>query len=111
MATNKAKLSIHLAQPQSQRRGPNPQPAAEPMPVQAHVYRTVADLNSGFEKLMQDFRKLRKVPYFHPERLTALHNCLCRLRAEANQEFIMALSERETANTGHFDQLRRQQTF
>lgn len=105
MATNKANRSIHLAQPE--RLSPNSQPAAEPMPVQAHVYRTVAELNTGFEKVIQDLRKLRKVPFFHPERLAAMHNRLCGLRAEANQEFIMALGERETANTGHFDQLRQ----
>jgi hypothetical protein len=81
MATNKAKRSIHLAQHQ-------PQPAAEALPVQAHVYRAVADLNSGFEKVIQDLRKLRKVPFFHSERLATMHNRLCGLRAEANQEFI-----------------------
>jgi hypothetical protein len=72
MATNKTKRSIHLAQPQPQRRSPNPQPAAEPMPVQAHVYHSIAELNGGLEKVIRDLKKLKKVPFFHPERLTTI---------------------------------------
>ena len=106
MATNKAKRSIHLAQPQ-----PHSQSATEPMPVQAHVYQAIAELNGGLEKVIRDFKKLQKVPFFHSERLVSIHHLLCKLRAEANQEFMMALNQRETANTGHFDRLRRQQTL
>jgi hypothetical protein len=102
MATNKAKRPVPLAQPQ--RRSPNPKPA-ELMPVKAHVYRAIAELNDGFEKIVRDLQTLERVSFFSSDHVTAMHDLICRVRAQANRDFIMAIHDREIANAGHFDRL------
>jgi hypothetical protein len=102
MATTKVKRPISLAQPQ--RRSPNNEPA-ELMPVKAHVYRAIAELNEGFEKVARDLQTLGRVSFFGPDRVIAMHDLICRIRARANRHFIMAVHERELANAGHFDRL------
>jgi hypothetical protein len=104
MATNKAKRSIHLAQPT--RPSSNPEPAAELMPVRAHVYRTIAELNLGFEKTLQELKVLQRISIFRSERLTAMHDLVCGIRAQANREFLGVLSQREMANADHFEGIR-----
>jgi hypothetical protein len=34
-----------------------------------------------------------------------MHDLICRVRAEANRDFAMALHDREKANAGHFEHL------
>ena len=102
MAGNKTKRPVLLAQPQ--RRSPNPQPA-ELMPVKAHAYRAIAELNGGFEKVIQDLQTLGRISFFNPGSVTAMHNLICRIRAQANRQFTMTLHDRELANVGHFGQL------
>ena len=102
MATSKAKRPVPLAQPQ--RRSPNPEPA-ELMPVKAHVYRAIAELNDGFEKVVRDLQTLERVSFFSSDQVTAMHDLICRVRAQANRDFIMAIHDREIANAGHFDRL------
>jgi hypothetical protein len=108
MATNKATRSIHLAQPQPQhpRRSPNRlSPNNEPPelnPVKAHVYHDIAELNAGLEKAIQHLQTLRSNHLFRTCGLTAMHQLLRGLRARANRRLMTALSERETANAGHF---------
>ena len=98
MATNKAKRSIHLAQPQ-------PKPT-DLMPVKAHAYRSLAEMNNGLEQGIQGLETLLKINYFSTsESLHGLHNLLSRLRAQANREIMAALTHRETANAHHFQQL------
>lgn len=114
MAVNKAKRSIHVAQPERRSSNPNcnfssnlsPQPAAELMPVKAHMYRALAELNGGFEKVVQDLNNLHRISFFRSERLEAMQETVCELRAQANREFLDILSRREAANTGHFERLR-----
>jgi len=102
MAISKSKRTIPLAQPQ--RRSPNPEPA-ELMPVKAHVYRAIAELNDGFEKVARDLQTLGRVTFLGSERVTAIHDVICRIRAQANRDFMMAIHDREIANAGHFDRL------
>ncbi|MBZ5524830.1 MAG: hypothetical protein LAP21_21545 [Acidobacteriia bacterium] len=102
MAINKAKRSIPSAQPE--RRSPNPRPV-ELMPVKAHVYRAIAELNGGFEKVIQDLKTLEQISFLRSGRVTAMHDLLCRVRAQANRDFAMTLHDRELANAGHFDRL------
>jgi hypothetical protein len=102
MATHKAKRLVSLAQPQRRRSNPEP---AELMPVKAHVYLAIAELNGGFEKVVQDLQTLERISYFRSNRVTAMHDLICRVRAQANRDFIMALTDRETANADHFDRL------
>jgi hypothetical protein len=104
MAVNKAKRSIHLAQPQPVRRRLHPQPV-KPMPVKAHVYRAMAEMNSGLEQAIHGMRVLQNITYLPARDLSSMHNLLSRVRAQANRQLIAALSERETANAGHFQQL------
>jgi hypothetical protein len=102
MARNKAKRPVLLAQPQ--RRSPNPEPA-ELMPVKAHVYRAIAELNGGFEKVIHDLQILGRISFFNPAGVAAMHNLICRIRAQANRQFTTVLHDREIANAAHFDLL------
>src|SRR6266850_1202029 len=102
MAVNKAKRPLPMAQPQ--RRNSNSQPV-ELMPVKAHVYRAMAELNTTFEKLIQDLKALGQISFFHPERITAMSDLICRARAQANRDCLMAMHDRETVNTSYFDLL------
>ena len=102
MASNKAKRPVLLAQPK--RRSPNPEPT-ELMPVKARVYRAIAELNGGFEKVIQDLQTLGSINFFRSDNVTAMHDLICRIRAQANRELMAVLNDRETANHGHFDQL------
>jgi hypothetical protein len=107
MATNKAKRSIHLAQPQpkTQRSTANPEPT-DLMPVKAHTYRTMAEMNYGLEQAIQGLQVLRRTSFFSAdESLMGLHNRLSRIRAQTNRELMAVLAEREMANDRHFRQL------
>ena len=102
MAVNKAKRSIHLAQPERRSNHPSP---AELMPVKTHVYRAIAELNQGFEKVLNDLNTLGKISFFRSGAVSSVHRTLARLRAELNQEFTITLHGRETANAGYFERL------
>jgi hypothetical protein len=71
------------------------------MPVKAHVYRSVAQLNAGFETVILEFGNLKQISYFRSHPLTAMYHQLLRIRAQANREFISVLSAREAANANH----------
>jgi hypothetical protein len=98
----KVKRSIPSAQPE--RHSLNPRPV-ELMPVKAHVYRAIAELNTGFEKVIQDLQTLGKISLFRSEHLSAMSDVICRVRAQANRDCIMTLHDREMANAGYFDRL------
>jgi hypothetical protein len=124
MANNKANRPLSLAQPHAQpkpqpqfagpkpkRRNPNPSPqsnAPEQKPVKAHAYHAIAELNAGFEKVLQDLKALQPIGYLNTERLAAMADLIARLRAEANQDLITVLQQRETANAEYFGGLCRQ---
>jgi len=78
MASNKAKRPVLLAQ--LQRRSPDPE-RAELMPVKAHVYRAIAELNGGFEKVIQDLQTLGSIAFFRSDNVTAMRDLICRVRA------------------------------
>jgi hypothetical protein len=106
MATSKAKRPILLAQVRPQRRSINPKTNPDPaglIPVKTHVYRTIAELNSGFDKVVQELETLSRVRFFNSDGVTAIHELICRLRAEANRDFTVAMHERERANAGHLE--------
>ena len=98
MATNKAKRSIHLAQPQPQTQ------TKDLLPVKAHAYRTLAEMNNGLEQAIQGLQALQKITCFSPESLDATYKLLCRIRAQTNRELMAVLAERETTNARHFQQ-------
>lgn len=99
MAMNKAKRPLPMAQPLRQSSN------EELMPVKAHVYRAIAELNGGFEKVIQDLQTIGGIGFLRTDRLSAMHDLICRIRAEANRDFTMALRDREIANAGYFDRL------
>ncbi len=108
MATSKAKRPILLAQPnpRHKRRSTNPKnnpDAGGAMPIKAHVYRAIGELNIGFEKVVEELHTLSQVGFLRPARVTAVRELICRIRAEANRDFTMAMHEREKANAGHFE--------
>jgi hypothetical protein len=106
MATNKAKRSIHLAQPQPQptRRSLNNQ-TADLTPVKPHVYYAIAELNAGLEKAIHSLQTLQGHHLFGASGLAGMNRVLRGIRARANGEAMALLAERETANARHFRQL------
>ena len=109
MAGNKAnRRSIQHSAISSQPHQNQPQrPTEPPSPVKAHIYRALAELNGGFEKVIQDLKTLQQVGFLRSQRLAGMHDLICGIRAEANHECLGILDDRETANAGHFDELRR----
>src|SRR6476660_3742228 len=106
MAANKVKRSIHLAQPTPQRPRLNPnQEPTEQMPVRAHVYRTIAEMNGGFEHALEGLETLIRINYLRSDSLAGIQNLISRVRADANRELITVLHEREVANAIHFERL------
>ena len=110
MAISKTKRPIPLAQPQRRMSfsKTNPGTSSEPaelMPVKAHVYRAIAELNDGFEKVARDLQIIGRVSFFPSDRVNAMHDLISRIRAQANRDFMMAIHDRESANFGHFDRL------
>ena len=132
MAISKAKRTVLLAQPR--RRSFNPEqilrpknglrisPAgsqpprtrlharkaaqpAELMPVKAHVYYAIAELNAGLEKAIHNLQMLQSNQLFGASGLTAMNHVLRGIRARANRQFMMSLNERESANARHFERL------
>lgn len=101
MATSKAKRSIHLAQPTRRR----PNQSAALMPVKAHIYQTIAELNAGLEKAIFNMQTLQQISFFRSSGLTAMHGTLCGIRARANRRIMTVINERETANSSHFPQI------
>ena len=102
MAANKSKRSIHLAQPQRPR--PNHKPA-DLQHVKTRVYRAMADINTGFDHVLQGLQTLNSVNFLQFSSLKGMHNRIARIRAQANHELTAVLSGREKANAGHFQRL------
>jgi hypothetical protein len=75
------------------------------MPVRAHVYRTLAEMNHALELAIQGLDALVKINYFSSDTLHGTLRLLSQTRAQANRELISVLIERETANARHFQQL------
>ena len=93
-----------MAQGKPQRRSVNPETnPVELIPVKTHVYRTIAELNGGFDKVVQELQTLSRVRFFDSDGVTAIRDLICRVRAEANRDFSAATHEREKANAGHFE--------
>lgn len=114
MATSKAKRLIPLAQPKPQRSRMNPKTnrkadfsahaaASGLVPVKAHVYRSIAELNGGFEKVVYELQTLGGLNLFRSSQLSEMRKLICRMRAQANRDFAMAIHDRENANAGHFE--------
>jgi hypothetical protein len=121
MAANKSKRSIHLAQPQPQQAKTELQPEqakperpelnvnqepTEQMPVRAHVYRAIADMNGGFENAIEGLQTLLKINYLRSDSLNEIQNQICQVRAQTNRELMAVLNEREGANAAHFNRIR-----
>ena len=122
MATSKAKRLIALAQPKARQSknglaaDPKPRPRAlnpktngrmsqggtqegkAVTPVKAHVYRSIAELNGGFEKVVQELQTLGGISLFRSSGLTTMRELICRMRAQANRDFARAIHDRESMN-------------
>ena len=88
MATSKAKRLIALAQPKPQL----------VTPVKAHVYRSIAELNGGFERVVQELQTLAGNSLFRSSGLAEMRELICRIRAQANRDFARAIHDRESMN-------------
>jgi hypothetical protein len=86
---------------QPQRRSLNPKTNADPAgltPVKANVYRAMAELNGGFQTVIHELQVLAQVCFLRPHGVTEMRDLICRLRAQANRDFTMAMHEREKTN-------------
>ena len=87
--------------PESQRRGTNPKTNPDParlMPVKANVYRAMAELNCGFQTVIHELQVLEQVGFLRAHGVTQMRELICRVRAQANRDFTMAMHEREKTN-------------
>jgi len=100
MASNKAKRSFHLAQTQ---RLTSKSETAEALPVKAHVYRVIGEMNTGFETAIQSLQSIQRTNFIRSEKLASIHDLICGIRAQTNRELMSILNEREIANAAHFD--------
>ena len=112
MAMNKASRKRQLAVSNWQSAGENRHTRTNsshapdtPMPIKTHVYRTIAELNGGFEKVLNDLKTLGQVSFFRSLSANSLHCQLSRIRAQVNREFALTLYDREMANAGYFERL------
>ena len=119
MATSKAKHLIDLTQltPRHAQTGhtaiPDRVTAARPgnpgvgdtktaglMPVKAHIYHSIAELNSGFEQVVRELQTLGGLNLFRASDVAAMRETICRMRAQANRDFALAIHDREKVNAG-----------
>lgn len=104
MATNKTKRPILLAQLTRRSAKPKTNPDAATLePVKAHVYRSIAELNDGFEKVAQELLRLGGMNLFRSNGLTGMRQAICRMRAGVNRDFSMVIHEREQVNAMYFE--------
>ena len=59
--------------------------------MKAHVYRSIAELNTGFEKVVQELQTLGGNGLFRSSGLGAMRELICRMRAQANRDFALAI--------------------
>ena len=82
-----------------------------PMPVKAHIYQMIAELNAAFERVINDLGNVKQITYLRSDPLTAMYHQLVTIRAQANRELTSVLRDRETANANHFENLYGQSTL
>ena len=104
MATSKAKHLIDLTQltprrAKSVRVGDKPETLGL-MPVKAHIYHSIAELNSGFEQVVRELQTLGGLNLFRASDVTVMRETICRMRAQANRDFALAIHDREKVNAG-----------
>lgn len=109
MATSKAKHPIDLTQLQRHRVTPKPNgktgtgdkpETAGLMPVKAHIYHSIAELNSGFEQVVRELQTLGGLNLFRASDVAVMRETICRMRAQANRDFALAIHDREKVNAG-----------
>jgi len=59
------------------------------MPVKAHIYHSLAELNAAFDTVINQFGNLKQLSYFRSEPLTVMYHVLLRIRAQANRELTL----------------------
>lgn len=106
MATNKAKHSNPLAQPQ--RRRPNPDPQ-----LKSHLFETLRHLNRGFGVALAAFDRLQKQdhqkPGIFPQDCVQDYRYRTEaLRALANRDLLCLFAKREDHDAERFGRLRAQ---
>jgi len=105
-------LRISPAGSQPRQARPHPRKAAQPteqMPVRAHVYRTIAELNGGFEQIIEALQTMQRIKHLPADSLNGIENEIALIRAEANRDLMAVLSERELANAAYFRRLSMEQ--
>ena len=60
-------------------------------------------MNTGFAKVIQEFGTLSQVRFFNSERVAAMREQICRVRAQANRDFTVVMHDREKLNAWLFE--------
>ena len=111
MATEEVNRSTSPGATESQtRRGGPPSPSLptahlQPQPVGFRVYQTIAEVNSGFEKVIHHLHLIEQFNFFPADILTAWLNSIQHLQADANSHLLEVLSDRELNNASYYDRL------
>ena len=74
-------------------------------PVGSRVYVAIAEVTSGFEKVIQYLHVLEQCNYFPADIVTAWLNSVQHLQADANSHLLEILADRELNNSSYFDRL------
>jgi len=84
---------------------PHIPPHLQLQPVGSRVYVAIAEVTSGFEKVIQHLHVLEQCNYFPADIMTALLNSVRHLQADANSHLLEILADRELNNAGYYDRL------
>jgi hypothetical protein len=74
-------------------------------PVGSRVYQSIAEINSGFEKVTQHLHVVEQCNFFPAEIVTAWLNSTQHLQADVNSHLLEILADRELNNAGYYDRL------
>lgn len=75
----------------------------QPQPVGFRVYQTIAEVNSGFEKVIHHLHAMEQFNFFPAGIVAAWLNSIQHLQADANSHLLEILSDRELNNAGYYD--------
>ena len=86
--------------------GPMPTRKPKGAPDKARCYEVVAELNRGFEQVLEDLARLKDLRLLRPGLGRALQFALEETRAWSNFEALERLHQREERDWGHYGRLR-----
>jgi molecular chaperone DnaK (HSP70) len=87
---------------------PDSPPIWRPLPTKLRAYEALYWLNRSFEAALLSLERLERLGMFRPEYLNEYKIRLEHTRAQANEELIDTLHEREMDDSARFDRMERE---